>query len=621
MIYSRRRRLNKLKKNTPERISGVPASAKGGGSNLSPAASNSHTSISASALNQRGNLSGDSSTQPHFEISSFIESRDYTGAIAILEFHHEANKNIEEDPMMQNVSDLRPWIAYCAFHLGDYEKAVDLYDKLSDECEIKLKDNASSLSSQEKVQSQKELEGWNLYKACCYFFLGMYGEARDAGEKGTKGPLRNRLLFHSSDKLQAENDVLKYHQEIQNTVEDQMSLAAMHYMRNHIPEATDIYKRILADNHEYSALNIYIALCYYRLYDDMSEHVQEIIDSYLRKDPFSATALNLKACNQSKSFNGTVAIQPLQPILDIQTSTGQENFLIKHNMVVFKGGEGALQVLPDMLDMGIPEARLNLVIYYLRHGKDEEAYELMKDIDPGNVSEYILKAVVNATLGQKLDSREHLRRAQKYFQLVGSSQSDCDTIPGRQCMASCYFLLHQWNDVILYLNSIKDFFPNEETFNWNFGLCHASMGNFRKAEEAFSLIQDAKLKQDFVYISWLARCRIMNGNPAGAWDLYLQMDSNERMRDIVQLIADDCYRIGSFYYAAKAFDVLERLDPNPEFYEGKRGACIGCFQMVIAGKESKDRLRDIVSFMRSSSQHQESEYICSIIEKWAAGNL
>lgn len=36
--------------------------------------------------------------------------------------------------------------------------------------------------------------------------------------------------------------------------------------------------------------------------------------------------------------------------------------------VVFRGGEGALQVLPPLIDV-IPEARLNLVIYYLRQGE------------------------------------------------------------------------------------------------------------------------------------------------------------------------------------------------------------------------------------------------------------
>ena len=53
------------------------------------------------------------------------------------------------------------------------------------------------------------------------------------------------------------------------------------------------------------------------------------------------------------------------------------------------------------------------------------------------------------------------------------------------------------------------------------------------------------------------------------------------------MIANDCYKTGQFYYAAKAFDVLERLDPNPEFWDGKRGACIGWFQRVIAEKEPK----------------------------------
>jgi hypothetical protein len=40
----------------------------------------------------------------------------------------------------------------------------------------------------------------------------------------------------------------------------------------------------------------------------------------------------------------------------------------------------------------------------------------------------------------------------------------------------------------------------------------------------------------------------------------------------------------------QAFDVLERLDPNPEFYEAKRGAAVGVFQAIIAGKEQVSRL-------------------------------
>lgn len=74
--------------------------------------------------------------------------------------------------------------------------------------------------------------------------------------------------------------------------------------------------------------------------------------------------------------------------------------LIKHNMVVFREGEGALQVLPGLVDI-LPEARLNLVIYYLRQGENEEAYELIKDMEPAIPQEYILKAIVNVVAGQE----------------------------------------------------------------------------------------------------------------------------------------------------------------------------------------------------------------------------
>ena len=30
----------------------------------------------------------------------------------------------------------------------------------------------------------------------------------------------------------------------------------------------------------------------------------------------------------------------------------------------------------------------------------------------------------------------------------------------------------------------------------------------------------------------------------------------------------------------QAFDVLERLDPDPTYWEGKRAACVGVFQQV-----------------------------------------
>eukprot|EP00967_Tisochrysis_lutea_P133135 scaffold233175_cov37-Tisochrysis_lutea.AAC.3 len=79
----------------------------------------------------------------------------------------------------------------------------------------------------------------------------------------------------------------------------------------------------------------------------------------------------------------------------------------------------------------------------MQQNEVQEAFELMKDIEPTSPQEYILKGVTNLALGQQLDSREHLKVAQQYFQLLGASASECDTIPGRQCMASCFFILRQ----------------------------------------------------------------------------------------------------------------------------------------------------------------------------------
>lgn len=179
--------------------------------------------------------------------------------------------------------------------------------------------------------------------------------------------------------------------------------------------------------------------------------------------------------------------------------------------------------------------------------------------------------VVNASVGQLNDSTEHTTKAQQYFQLVGGSASECDTIPGRQCMASCFFLLKQFEDVLIYLNSVKAYSYNDSIFNFNYGMALASCGNYKEAEEALLLVSDENYREEYVYLSWLARCFIMNGKPREAWELYLKLASNTDSFALLVLISNDCYKCGSFYYAAKALDVLERLDPSMEYWEvGRR---------------------------------------------------
>lgn len=437
----------------------------------------------------------------------------------------------------------------------------------------------------------------------------------DTSKRAPERALRNRLLFHIAHKRDDQDKLMMRHQDLTDTNEDQLSLAAIHYLRSHFQEATDIYKRLLLENRDDLALNVYVAMCYYKLdYYDVS---LEILAVYLQAHPDSAIAVNLKACNHFRLYNGKAAEAELKVLAD-QGHALQANDLIRHNRVVFSQGEGALQVLPALGDF-IPEARLNLVIYYLRHDGMQEAHELIKDVEPSTPQEYILKGVVNASVGQALCSREHIKMAQQFFQLVGASASECDTIPGRQCMASCFFLLKQFEDVNIYLNSIKAYMYNDDDFNWNHGISLAQTGNYKAAEEALLLVQNERYKTEYCYISWLARCYIMNAQPKNAWELYLKMDTSNESFNLLQLIANDCYRMGQFLYAAKAFDVLERLDPDPEFWEGKRGACVGVFQQVVAGKAAKEDLRDVLAMVRNTSNPQV-EYMVRVISKWAASS-
>lgn len=53
------------------------------------------------------------------------------------------------------------------------------------------------------------------------------------------------------------------------------------------------------------ALKVYVALCYYKLnYYDVS---QEVLAVYLQSIPDSTIALNLKACNTFRLYNGKAA--------------------------------------------------------------------------------------------------------------------------------------------------------------------------------------------------------------------------------------------------------------------------------------------------------------------------
>ena len=122
------------------------------------------------------------------------------------------------------------------FHLGDYDRARKIY-----------------LEAAKNPDCDPAV--WTDLGCCC-FFLGMYKEGMEYAKKAPQTPLQNRLLFHLSHKFNDEKQLMNYHQKLQDVIEDQLSLASIHYLRSHYQEAIDIYKRLLLDNIEYNALNV-----------------------------------------------------------------------------------------------------------------------------------------------------------------------------------------------------------------------------------------------------------------------------------------------------------------------------------------------------------------------------
>nr|XP_026490875.1 intraflagellar transport protein 56 [Vanessa tameamea] len=533
------------------------------------------------------NSSGKKATFP--ELEDFILKRDYTGAITMLEFlKHDGNTDVW----------INAWTAWCWFHLGEYKRALDEY------LEIKKKENLTPSIA----------DNIALDLAVCYFYLGLYNESQDAVEDAPNCPLKCRLQFHLAHKLGNEDTLMQAHAKLRDVPEDQLSLASVHYLRAHYQEAIDVYKKLLLDRRTYMALNVYVALCYYKLdYYDVS---QEVLGVYLAQHPTSTVAGNLKACNLFRLYNGKAAESDLKQISSEQHTFGQD--LVKHNLVVFRNGEGALKVLPGLVDV-VPEARLNLAGYRLRHREPLEARELLEPLQPTSPLHYILRAVVAVRLYNETNDEEQMKLAQQSFHVVGNSASECDTIPGRQCMASSYFLAGQFEEVLVYLNSIKSFFVNDDTFNFNYAQAKVASGFYREAEECLLTIQDETIRNSFTYLACLCRCHVMNKEAQLAWEICVKAAGTPDSFALLQLVANDSYRMGQFLVAAKAFHMLDRLDGGPEMWEGLRGAVCGCAQAVAAGAPAS-QLRDALALLRGPRAHPRAEHIARPIARWAQQN-
>ncbi|KAI6183734.1 Tetratricopeptide repeat protein 26 [Aphelenchoides bicaudatus] len=531
------------------------------------------------------------------ELDQFLEKHDYTGAISLLEHKRQqtAGTNFEAD------INIGLWLGYCAYHVGDYRKAAEQYEWLL---------------SQKNCPTDVFL-----YLGCCLFSLAVYDEARHSAERSHKSPLQNRLLFHIAHKMRDEKKLMLHHSMLKDTIEDQMCLAAIHFLREHHQEAIDLYKKILQKNKNFLALNVYLALCYYKLdYYDVS---MEVLQPYLAAHPESAIAVNLKACNHYRLYNSKAAETELKALKNLATSDSSfGKDIVLHNTVVFRNGDSALQILPALLDV-IPEARMNLCIYYLKKSRlydIDAAYDLMKDQEASGAQYSLLKAIVYTIKGYDDQSTDLLETAAQYFKTFGESSSDCDTIAGRQSMASSHFIWKQFDECLVYLNSIKSFFSNDDLFNFNYGQALVQLENFVGAEQVLESISNSDFINELAYQLALARAYIQNNKGKEAWSLYEKIKHTADAPQLLRLVANDTYIAEDFVYSLKAFDELERRDTLgvniSHCLAAKLGSFVGALKQFAIGKATIEEIRECIQIL-SKSKSPQAVNMVSVAKKWA----
>lgn len=518
----------------------------------------------------------------------YVNKKDYVGALAFIDFGEA-----DLDPVNTLL-----WDGFCASRLGAHDRAKEAYLEL-----------LSDKFAQEDVPKTA-----TLFLAIAYLDMGQYTDAEEsalsvAPDAAFDRELKSRVLLQIAAKTKEEAKLSKYRQMLElKSKEDKLSAAAVEFSSRHrYQEAVDVYKSILACNVDDLALYVYTAMALFH----MSAYDQslEALSIYCQGHPDSILAANLKACSMYQLCDGDAALEVIDAHCDDKTK--EEHDLVRHNIVAFKGGEKALRVLPGLVDK-IPEAKLNLAIYYLRHGELDASAELIGDMEADSPQSHIVLGILNTELAQVKGDPAAQAKAKHHFQRVGKSSTECDTILGRQCMASYFYLMNQFDDTIYYLESIKPYLEDDGEFNWNYGISLAASGKYAEGLAFLLKVTDESHTRVLHYVLWLAKCHINTNHPEEAWECYLQTDDAHISYELLQLMGNECYRGGGehFFYAARSFHELLKTDSYPDYLDGLMGAGVGYFRYFLVAKNNKggatrlQNMKEVIGILESSALPQ-----------------
>ena len=165
-----------------------------------------------------------------------LEKRDFVGASTLSNFS-----------ITDEIEQLL-WKGYCAFHSKDFSNAQEIYISI-------LSDEYRSIP-----------EETTLYLACVYLNMHMYIEAAEAAADSSECSLKHRILYHLSQKLKySPESIAAYREKLSGSIEDELCKAAIMYEQCKYQQVCELYKRMFAEDKGRIALNLYIAMCYFKM--------------------------------------------------------------------------------------------------------------------------------------------------------------------------------------------------------------------------------------------------------------------------------------------------------------------------------------------------------------------
>eukprot|EP00835_Amoeboradix_gromovi_P004301 NODE_327_length_10929_cov_0.344137.p3 type:complete len:421 gc:universal NODE_327_length_10929_cov_0.344137:6401-5139(-) len=407
----------------------------------------------------------------------FIEKADYSAARTILKFNNEKEKTF--------IRDL--WIAFCNFELGDYEDAYKIYKELS-------------YLDSSKYSQYILKENLKLYASICQFWMRNYSQIKMDIEELPINKLSNRLKLHFYQRIGNEDAVLIHHSKLEDVPLDQLCLAAMNFVRGHYQESLKFFKKMHQDDPNYDVLNLYAAMCYYKL--EYYDRCLSVIDTYLINQQNSFIASNLRACVFYKLFKIKEAQAEISELLNVYPNGF--NKVLQHNMALFTNDDQCIKVWHDCIKV-LPEAACNIVLYHLKKKELKNAKEIADKIQPALMEESLVKAVCLAEYGQEHKDSAAVNSAILLFQGIGTLESEQNTILGRQCMASCLMLQSNYEECEIYLESIKTYLINNDAHHFNSGQIKVKLNKYAEAIEHLESIRSQEIRNSWIFLYCLVK--------------------------------------------------------------------------------------------------------------------